>query len=134
MVGAEDLVLLLARLLLAAMFAVSAIDKFRLDPVEMGQISSLHLPAPAALERATGAFEMAGAAALCFGIYARIAAVALALFVVFVSLAFVQFWSFKGPADARVMVRNLFLGNVAVVGGLLYVAAVGPGKLAVVDV
>jgi putative oxidoreductase len=46
---------------------------------------------------------------------------------------FVQFWSFKGPADARVMVRNLFVGNVAVVGGLLYVAAVGAGRLAFVD-
>jgi len=90
-----DIALLVARLLLAVMFAVSALDKFRLDPVEMGQISSLHLPAPAALERLTGVFEMVGASALIFGVYARIAAVALALFVVFVSLIFVQFWSFK---------------------------------------
>ena len=132
-IGPDDIVRLVARALLAAMFVVSALDKFRLDPVEMGQISSLHLPAPAALERLTGTCEMVGAAALFLGVYARIAAMALALFVAFVSLAFVQFWSFKGPADARVMVRNLFLGNVAVVGGLLYVAAVGPVKLAVVD-
>jgi hypothetical protein len=33
--------------------------------------------------------------------------VALALFVAFVSLAFVQFWSIERPADARVMVRNV---------------------------
>ena len=52
MFGAEDIALFFARLLLAIMFVVSALDKFRLDPVEMGQISSLHLPAPAALERA----------------------------------------------------------------------------------
>jgi putative oxidoreductase len=116
------------------MFVVSAFDKFRLDPVEMGQISSLHLPAPAALERLTGICEMAGAAGLFLGVYARIAAVALALFVAFVSLAFVQFWSMEGPADARVTARNLFFGNVAIIGGLLYVAAAGAGRLALVDV
>jgi putative oxidoreductase len=77
---------------------------------------------------------MAGAAALFLGVYARIAAAALALFVVFVSLAFVQFWSFKGPADARVMLRNLFFGNVAIVGGLLYVAVAGAGRLELLDI
>jgi putative oxidoreductase len=134
MFGNEDIILFIARLLLATMFVVSALDKFRLNPVEMGQIASLHLPAPAAFERVTGLCEMAGAAALVLGIYARIAAVALALFVAFVSLAFVQFWSFKGPEDARVTVRNLFVGNLGVIGGLLYIAAVGAGGLAFVDV
>lgn len=68
---------------------------------------------------------MVGAAAHSLGVYSRIAAVALALLVAFVSLAFVQFWSNERPTDARVMVRNLFIGNVAIVGGLLYVAAAG---------
>ena len=90
MFDAEDIALFFARLLLAIMFVVSAVDKFRLDPVEMGQISSLHLPAPAALERVTGVFEMVGATALVLGVYARVAAVALALFVAFVSLMFVH--------------------------------------------
>jgi hypothetical protein len=31
------------------------------------------------------------------------------------------------------MVRNLFVGNLAAIGGLLYVAAVGAGSLAFVD-
>jgi putative oxidoreductase len=134
MFGTLDIALFFARMLFAIMFVVSACDKFRLDPVEMGQIASLHLPAPAKLERLTGVCEMIGAAALVFGVYARVAAVALALFVAFVSLMFVQFWSFKGPDGARVMVRNLFVGNVAVIAGLLYVAAVGAGSLAFVDI
>jgi hypothetical protein len=46
------------------------------------------------------------AAALSLGVYSRIAAVALAQFVAFVSLAFLQFWSIKRPADARAVVRN----------------------------
>jgi hypothetical protein len=32
------------------------------------------------------------------------------------------------------MVRNLFIGNVAVVGGLLYVAVAGAGSLALLDI
>jgi hypothetical protein len=59
--------------------------------------------------------------------------VALAVFVAFVSLAFVQFWSIERSADARVMVRNLFIGNVAIVC-LLYVAAAGAGQLALLDI
>jgi hypothetical protein len=59
---------------------------------------------------------MVGAAALSLGVCSRIPAVALALFVDFVSLAFVQFRSIERPADARVIVRNLFIGNVAIVG------------------
>jgi uncharacterized membrane protein YphA (DoxX/SURF4 family) len=60
--------------------------------------------------------------------------VALALFVAFVSLAFVRFWSIERPADARVMVRNLFIGNVAIVSGLLYVAVAGAGQLTLPDI
>jgi putative oxidoreductase len=32
------------------------------------------------------------------------------------------------------MVRNLFIGNVAIVGGLLYVAVAGAGRLALLDI
>jgi putative oxidoreductase len=133
-IGPDDIVRLVARTVLAAMFVVTALDKFRLDPVEKGQISSPHLPAPSALERLTGICQVVGAAALFLGVFARIAAVELALFVAFISLAFVQFWSFKGPADARVMVRNLIFGNVATLGGLLYVAVAGAGRLALFDI
>jgi putative oxidoreductase len=134
MTDSKDIVLLAARVLLATMFVASALDKFRLDPVDLRQIASLHLPAPRMIERLTGVFETVGAAALVFGIYARVSAVALALFVAFVSLMFVRFWSFDGPPDVRAMLRNIFLANVAVIGGLLYVAAFGAGRLAFADI
>jgi hypothetical protein len=60
---------------------------------------------------------MVGAAAFSMSVHSHIAAVALALFMAFVSLALVQFWSVELPADAWVMVRSLFIGNVAIVGG-----------------
>ncbi|MGY4819600.1 DoxX family protein [Pseudomonas chlororaphis subsp. piscium] len=134
MIGIEDFALLAARCLLATLFVVSAFDKLRLDPDEMKQIESLHLPFPAVVEWLTGLFEILGAISLVFGIYARVTAVVLALFVAFVSLMFVRFWTVPGPKNVRVMVRNIFVGNVTVVGGLLYVAVLGAGQLALVDI
>ena len=111
------------------MFVVSALDKFRLDPVEMGR-SPPWVCRPPCTGSTDGICEMVGAVALFLGVYSRIAAVAQALFVALVSLAFVQFWSIEGPADARVLVRNLFIGNVAIVSRLLYVA----GRLALLNI
>jgi putative oxidoreductase len=66
-------------------------------------------------------------------VYARVAAGALALFIVFVSLVFVKFWSFEGPLEMRTMLKDLFVGNVAIIGGMVYIAVLGPGGLALVD-
>ena len=81
----------------------------------------------------TGVFEAAGGVALVLGVYARVAAGALALFTAFVSLVFVRFWSFKGPSEMRTIMRNTFVGNVAITGGLIYIAVLGPGALALTD-
>ncbi len=67
------------------------------------------------------------------GVYARVAAGALALFTVFVSLVFVRFWSFEGPLQMRTMLKNIFVGKVALTGGLVYIAVLGPGGLALLD-
>lgn len=128
-----DIMLVIARIAIGSLFVVSAIDKFRLDPMEMEQVASLHLPVPAVLMRLTGAFELAGALALGLGLYSRIAAIGLALFLAFVSLAFLQFWSVKNPAQIRAMMRNAFMGNIAVIGGLLYISVCGAGALAICD-
>jgi putative oxidoreductase len=134
MIDAQAIVLLVARLLFALLFTNSAVDKFRLNPVELQQIASLRLPFPKTIERLTGMFEIVAALALVIGVYARVAAVALALFMAFISIMFLRFWSFDGPPDTKTMLRNFFFGNAAAIGGLLYVAAFGPGALAIIEV
>ena len=133
MIAAQDVLLLVARVLMTTMFFTSARDKFRFDATEVQQVASLHLPLPAFFLVLTGVFEWAGGVALVLGVYARVAAGALALFTVFVSLAFVRFWSFKGPSAMRTMMRNTFVGNLAITGGLIYIAVLGPGALALTD-
>ena len=119
---------------MAMMFFSSARDKFRLDPTEIQQVASLHLPVPALFLVLTGVFEGSAAVALALGVYARVAAGALAVFTFFVSLVFVKFWSFEGPLEMRSMLKIIFFGDVAVSGGLVYIAVLGPGGLAFVDI
>jgi putative oxidoreductase len=131
MLNFQDIALLVARLMISAVFVASAIDKFRLIPAELEQIASLHLPAPAIVARLTGIFEVLGVASLVLGFYTRTYALILAIFMAFVTLAFVKFWSFDGPLELKGMLRNIFFGNIAITGGLIYLAVQGPGRLAV---
>lgn len=125
-----DGMLLLARVTLVAMFVSSAIDKFRADPKEVEMIASLHLPAPKFLEFLTGAFECAASAMILLGAGARLAALALLAFVILTTFAFLRYWSFQGPPDARQLMKSTFYANWAVVGGLVYLAVTGPGRWA----
>ena len=125
----QDWLLLFARLLVASVFVVSAIDKFHLVPEEVEAIRALHLPAPAFLERLTGVCEIIGCIMLIFGPGTRIAAILLAIFTLFVTFAFLRFWSFEGTKQAYLLQRNTFFSNLAMIGALIYIAEFGPGIL-----
>ena len=69
---------------------------------------------------------------LIFGPGARIAAVLLAAFTLFVTFAFLRFWSFDGPKEAYMLQRNTFFSNLAMIGALIYIAQFGPGALVLI--
>ena len=119
---------LTGRLFLACVFAASAYDKFLRAPGEVQVVTSLHIPAPRTVLVLVGVFETLGALALVIGIYARQASVLLALFMAVISLAVLRFWSPAGGPEARAQKWNGFVANVAIVGGLFYVIASGPGR------
>ena len=73
-------------------------------------------------------FELAAGLALLVGWQARWSAVALALFTVVATVLFHAFWSM--PAEQQNMQKLMFMKNVSIVGGLLMVAAFGPGSFA----
>ena len=129
-IGFGDMALLLGRILISLMFFLSSSDKFRADAREIDMIKALHLPAPKTLEVLTGVFEVVAAACLLIGFFGRAASAALAIFVIFVSFAFLRFWTFLGPRDAQIGMRNVFFANLAVTGGLLGLTANGLGVMA----
>jgi putative oxidoreductase len=75
----------------------------------------LLLPAVIALELGGGALVAVGKH------FAVPAALVLALFTVATNLVFHRFWAMSGPVAALEL--SLFFKNVAIVGGLLFVAA-----------
>jgi len=63
------------------------------------------------------------------GFLSRWAALALAAFTLIASLIFHAYWSL--PADQQMAQQLMFIKNIAIIGGLLYVAAFGPGAWSV---
>lgn len=123
--------LLVARLCLATVFVSSALDKFRPPPKELEQIGELHLPAsPETLSTLAGTCEMIGAASLVTGVGIRASSVLLSGFLAVISFKELNFWAGKGPPEAVASQRDAFVANVAIVGGLIYAAIRGPGRLA----
>src|SRR5690606_33080333 len=116
---------LVSRLLLAALFLPAGIGKLTGFAGTVGYITSVGLPMPTVAAAVAAAVEVLGGLALIFGVGTRFAALALAFFTLVASFFFHAYWSV--PAEQQMMQQLLFFKNVAVVGGLLALAAFGAG-------
>ena len=120
---------LLGRWLLAALFLPAGIGKLTGFSGTVGYISSVGLPLPEVGAALALTVEIVGAIALIIGLGTRPAALILALFTLVASFFFHNYWGV--PADQQMMQQLLFYKNIAVVGGLLTVAAWGAGAWSV---
>jgi putative oxidoreductase len=127
--NAQVLSTILARVLLALMFVVSGISKLTGIEGTAGYIASAGLPAPQLLALGAGLLEVVAGTMLIVGWQARWAALALAAFTLVASVLFHNFWAM--PADQAFMQQLMFMKNLAVVGGLLFVFAQGPGRASI---
>ena len=116
---------LAARLLIAFMFLPAGVSKIAGFAGTVGYISSVGLPLPAVGAVLALVVEIAGSLALLAGFKTRIAAIALAVFTLAASFYFHAFWSV--PAEQAYMTQLMFFKNIAIVGGLLAIAANGAG-------
>lgn len=116
---------LVGRLLLAALFLPAGLSKITGFEGTVGYIASVGLPLASAAALAAVVVEVAGGLALIAGFRTRIAALVLALFTLAASVFFHAYWA--APADQQMVTELLFFKNIAVVGGLLMLAAYGAG-------
>jgi putative oxidoreductase len=123
----QGLPLLVARVLLALMFVLAGVSKLTGLEGTAGYIGSVGLPAPMVLAVASGVLELAAGVMLIVGWQTRGAALALAVFTVVASVLFHNFWAL--PADKAFMQQLMFLKNLAVTGGLMFVFVFGAGSL-----
>lgn len=123
--GASGASFLAARLCLAAVFLYSGAAKllFWSDGIE--EFAALGLPVPALALAATIALQLGAGTALAIGWRTSPAALVLAAFTVAATLVGHPFWAFDGADFQRQL--TIALEHLAIVGGLLAIAAAGPG-------
>ena len=127
--GPEDALLLLARLALAALFVPSGLGKLADLAGFAAELARLGVPAAALLARVNAGVELLGGLALALGVGTRGAALLVAGSTVAVTLLAHGFWA--APAGQQAVQTIQFLKNLAIVGGLLAVAAAGAGRFGV---
>lgn len=115
---------LAGRILIAAIFVISGWGKLMDPGGTAGYMANAGLPMAGVLVWVAIVVELLGGLMLVVGFQTRLAALALIVFTVVATVFFHPWWADPGQKIA-------FLKNLAMLGGLLYVAAHGAGGMAV---
>jgi putative oxidoreductase len=125
-VVARSTTALVGRLLMSAIFILSGIAKFADPHGAIGFMEKVGIPNSGVLVYVAGAAEVLGGLSLAFGFLTRIGAIGLFVYLIIATLYFHNFWALSEPDAKTQMVQ--FMKNLAIMGGLLMVAAMGPGR------
>jgi putative oxidoreductase len=120
---------LAGRVLLSAIFILSGWMKVMDWNGTEAEMAAHHLPMPAVLLAATIVIEIAGGLAILAGWQTPTASLVLFLYLIPVTLTFHDFYNRSGPAMQEQLFH--FLKNLAIMGGLLELAAFGAGAWSV---
>ena len=124
---AQSQMLLIGRILLGMLFLVAGIRKIMFYSASVAYFTKLGFPAPEVMGVLAVLIEIGGGTLLLLGWQTRRISWLLILFVAIATAMAHRFWEFDAPQYVNQM--NHFLKNVAIIGGLLYVAVLGAGKL-----
>lgn len=119
---------LLGRLALAALFLPAGLSKVSGFEGTVGYINSVGLPFASLAAVIAIVVEICGGLALITGLFSRTASLILAAFTAVATVSFHAYWAV--PAEQAFMQQLMFYKNVGVIGGLLVMAAHGPGSWA----
>lgn len=120
---------LIARVLMCPLFLASGYGKATRFDATVAYITSAGMPLPTVAAVVAIVVEILGPLCLIFGFKARIAAWVMALYTVAAAFYFHKFWAV--PPEQYMGQFNNFFKNVAIAGGLLYIAAFGAGPYSV---
>ncbi len=125
--GLQSFVALVGRILLAVIFLISAYGKLANSAGTLAYMQGHAVPGGQSALVLAIVFELGGAVLLLLGLWARLGAALLFIFLIPTTVYFHHFWGL--PADAAAAQRVQFLKNLAIMGGLLMVLASGPGRI-----
>jgi putative oxidoreductase len=122
--------LLVGRILLALVFLVAGTRKLMAVAGTAGYFAKLGFPMPEVMVWVAIVVEIGGAILLIAGWKVRWAAWLLAIFTLVATFAAHRFWEFGDAAQYAAQMNN-FLKNLAIIGGMVIIAATGPGAYSV---
>ena len=120
---------LLGRILLAAIFLMSGIGKIGGFAGTAGYMASKGIPMVDVLLAITIVIEIGAALMIIAGYKARLGATALFLWMIPVTFIFHNFWAL--PAAEQQIQQIMFMKNLGLMGGMLYIMAFGSGPMSV---
>jgi putative oxidoreductase len=119
---------LIGRVLIAALFVPAGLMKILGFAGTAGYMASKGLPMVNVLLVLTIIIELGGGLMLLLGWRAREAALVMFLFMIPVTLVFHAYWNIE-DATAMGEQQRYFMKNIAIMGGLLFIAAFDSGPL-----
>ena len=120
-------VALIARILMALVFLVSCIEKTVKFQDAVDEYAKVRVPFVKFTVIGVNVFHLVASICLIAGWLVMEMSVALALFTFLATIRVHDFWNMEG--EEQVIRSRIALANFAVVGGLLLLAATGPGSL-----
>lgn len=121
--------MLAARILLGAIFIQSGFGKLTNLPAFIATIERMGAPLPQISGPLGAAVEFCGGLALVLGAWTWVAALLVALFTLAATWLAHRFWTY--PPEQQTLQHIQFMKNLAIMGGLLALAASGAGRWSV---
>jgi putative oxidoreductase len=116
---------LVGRILISVVFILGGIGKIAAFGMYSGIVAAGHLPLPQISLIIAIIIELLGGLAILTGFYARLTAWVVFLYLIPTTLLFHNFWAYQGAERMNNIVN--FQKNLAIMGGLLLLAAYGAG-------
>jgi len=120
---------LVGRVLLALIFIIAGFGKITGFEGTVGYMQAYNVPMTQVLAVLAIIVELGGGLMIAVGWKARWAAAAIFIFVLIASFIFHAFWAV--PADQAQLQNIMFMKNLAIMGGMLYIIVYGPGPFCV---
>ena len=120
---------LVGRVLLALIFIIAGFGKITGFEGTVGYMQAYNVPMTQVLAVLAIIVELGGGLMIAVGWKARWAAAAIFIFVLIASFIFHAFWAV--PADQAQLQNIMFMKNLAIMGGMLYIIVYGSGPLSV---
>jgi putative oxidoreductase len=126
---AQDPLLLIARVLLGAIFVWSGSGKLMNLGGFIASLASQGVPMASVLGTVGSCIEFFGGLAIVLGAWTRLAAILLIGFTACATLIAHRYWD--APEGQRLTQEIQFMKNLAIIGGFVALIAAGPGRFSI---